>query len=87
MRMKTFNARSTTAAIRAIKEAMGPDAVIVGIRQLEEGVEVTAAVDRDEPPARSRSRSAVTDTVSDSVSVSVSDSGSDSLSATLSDTA
>jgi len=51
MRMKTFSARSMTAAVRAIKETLGPDAVIMKTRRLDDGVEVTAAADRDEEPA------------------------------------
>ncbi len=44
--MKTFRARTMKEAVRAIKESLGPDAVIVATRRMHDGfVEVTATVD------------------------------------------
>lgn len=47
MKLKRFYATDTTKAMRMIREAFGPDAVILSNQRTEDGVEVTAAVDYD----------------------------------------
>jgi len=42
-------------AMRSIREQLGEDAVILSSRKIPEGVEVTAAVDFDDPPAEGES--------------------------------
>ena len=64
MQIKRFEARDMTSALRLIKKALGPDAVILSARSLKKenkllglvksvGVEVTAAVDTHHLPAES----------------------------------
>ena len=58
MQIKTFRALDMRDALRAVKEELGPDAVILSTREVKSGggafglfsravVEVTAAVDRE----------------------------------------
>ena len=47
MRLRRFTGCDPTAALRRVKEALGPDAIILGTRPCDEGVEITAAVDLD----------------------------------------
>ncbi len=48
MRLRRFTAASAREALVRVKDALGPDAVILGTRPLAEGgVEITAAVDLD----------------------------------------
>ncbi len=48
MKIKRYFAADMRQAIRLVREAQGPDAVILSNRQVEGGVEVVAAVDYDE---------------------------------------
>ena len=48
MQIKRFFATDTHSALRMVKEAMGPDAVIIANRELEDGVEIIASGDYDE---------------------------------------
>ena len=45
MKMKRYVAADMRAALRAIREEQGPDAVILSTRQTSQGVEVCAAID------------------------------------------
>jgi flagellar biosynthesis protein FlhF len=64
MKIKHYRAADMRQALRQVREAQGPDAVILSSRRIARGVEVVAAVDYDvEPeasadiePARSESR-------------------------------
>lgn len=57
MRLKTFSAKSMKAAMAELRDALGPDAVIVSVEQGGKGhVRVTAAIDGDLPPERPASR-------------------------------
>lgn len=57
MRLKTFSAKSMKAAMAEVRDALGPDAVIVSVEQGGKGhVRVTAAIDNDLPPERPASR-------------------------------
>lgn len=48
MKLKRFQAADTSRAMRMIREAFGPDAVILSNQRIEGGVEIVAAVDYDE---------------------------------------
>lgn len=50
MKMKHYRAADMRQALRAVREAQGPDAVILSSRRISGGVEVCAAVDYDEQP-------------------------------------
>ena len=52
MRMKTFRAASMRDAMNQVKSTLGPEAVILGTRELPSGsVELTAALDPEPTPA------------------------------------
>lgn len=48
MKIKRFTGTDMRQAIRKVRDALGPDAVILSNRAVEEGVEVVAAIDYDE---------------------------------------
>jgi flagellar biosynthesis protein FlhF len=48
MKIKRYTAASMRHALASVREEQGPDAVILSSRQIDEGVEVIAAVDYDE---------------------------------------
>ena len=48
MKIKRFTGSDMRQAIRKVRDALGPDAVILSNRTLDEGVEVVAAIDYDE---------------------------------------
>src|ERR1044071_5470291 len=48
MKMKHYRAPDMRQALRQVREAQGPDAVILSSRKIQGGVEVVAAVDYDE---------------------------------------
>jgi flagellar biosynthesis protein FlhF len=48
MNIKRFQAEDMRGAIRKVREAMGPDAVILSNHRVEGGVEIVAAMDYDE---------------------------------------
>lgn len=48
MQIKRFFAKDTHRALRKVREAMGPDAVIISNRQVEDGVEILASGDYDD---------------------------------------
>lgn len=48
MKIKRFYAENSREALRQVKEALGPDAVILSNRQVEGGVEIITAIDFDE---------------------------------------
>jgi flagellar biosynthesis protein FlhF len=48
MKIKRFTGTDMRQAIRKVRDALGPDAVILSNRSLAEGVEVVAAIDYDE---------------------------------------
>lgn len=51
MQIRTYTARDMRQALRMIREEQGPDAVILSTRQLDDGVEVCAALElAPEPP-------------------------------------
>lgn len=50
MRIRTFTARSMSEALRLVRQELGRDAVILGNRDVAEGVEVTAAIDPSDAP-------------------------------------
>lgn len=52
MKMKHYRAPDMRQALRAVREAQGPDAVILSSRRISGGVEVCAAVDYDEQAAQ-----------------------------------
>ncbi len=47
MRLRRFTGSDPAAALRAVKKALGPEAIILATRPCEHGVEITAAVDLD----------------------------------------
>ena len=47
MKITRHTARDMRQALRAVREQLGPDAVILSSRRTGEGVEVTAAMDFD----------------------------------------
>lgn len=49
MHIRSFTAPSMSDALRQIRAALGVDAVILGSRDVAEGIEVTAAIDAPEP--------------------------------------
>lgn len=49
MQVRTFIARSVSAALAEVRRELGDDAVILGTRETPEGVEVTAAVEHAAP--------------------------------------
>lgn len=51
MRLKSFHAPSMAEAMRAVRAALGDDAIIVATREEEGGVRVTAAIDEAGPAA------------------------------------
>ena len=48
MKIKRFSGSDMRQAIRKVRDALGPDAVILSNRKVAEGVEVVAAIDYDE---------------------------------------
>jgi flagellar biosynthesis protein FlhF len=48
MKIKRFSGTDMRQAIRKVREALGPDAVILSNRKIADGVEVVAAIDYDE---------------------------------------
>lgn len=48
MKLKRFTAKDARTAMRQIKEAFGPDAVILSSHEVANGVEIVAAIDFDE---------------------------------------
>lgn len=50
MRLKVFVAPSFPAAMARLRADLGPDALILGTRNLPDGIEITAALDTAEPP-------------------------------------
>ena len=48
MQIKRYFAEDMRQAIRKVREAQGPDAVILSNRKVNGGVEIVAAVDYDE---------------------------------------
>ncbi|GEQ98197.1 GTP-binding protein [Iodidimonas gelatinilytica] len=54
MRLKSFSAKSMKEVMAEVREAMGPDAIIISVEQSSTGggVRVTAAVDGDQSPPR-----------------------------------
>ncbi len=53
MRLKLFRAPTATDAIARIRAELGPDALILNTRRLGDGVEITAALEPNEPPPAS----------------------------------
>lgn len=51
MKIKTYNARDMRQALKLVREEQGPDAVILSSRHLDDGVEVTIAVEPGDPIA------------------------------------
>lgn len=51
MRLRTFTARSMPEALKQIKAELGEDAVILSTKELASGIQVTAAMEPDAPPA------------------------------------
>jgi len=52
VKIKRYVAPDMRQALRTVRDAQGPDAVILSTRKVEGGVEVVAAVDYDEAPIR-----------------------------------
>ena len=52
MKIKRYVATDMRQALRTVRDAQGPDAVILSTRKVEGGVEVVAAIDYDEAEAR-----------------------------------
>lgn len=50
MRIRTFTAPTMSEALRLVRQELGRDAVILGNRDVAEGVEVTAAIDPTDDP-------------------------------------
>jgi len=50
VRLKLFRAPTVADAIARIRAELGPEALILNTRRLGDGVEITAALERDEPP-------------------------------------
>lgn len=48
MKIKRFQAADMRQALRQVRETLGPDAVILSNRKIDEGIELVAAVDFDE---------------------------------------
>ena len=48
MKLKRFTAKDAKTAMRQIKEAFGPDAVILSSHEVTDGIEIVAAIDFDE---------------------------------------
>jgi flagellar biosynthesis protein FlhF len=51
MRLKLYRALSVAEAMRAIRDELGPEALILSTRRVADGVEVTAALEATEPEA------------------------------------
>jgi len=51
MKIRRYLAKDMRQALNQVREAQGPDAVILSSRRTEEGVEIVAAVDFEEVPA------------------------------------
>lgn len=52
MRIKIFHATSVPAAIAAVRQTLGPEALILGTRRVGARIELTAAVEDQPPPDR-----------------------------------
>ncbi|MFJ0967647.1 hypothetical protein WLW89_20935, partial [Bordetella bronchiseptica] len=64
MKLSRFVAASSREVMRLVREALGPDALIVSNRSVAEGIEVVATLDEtpaaapaSEPPSRTMVRS------------------------------
>ncbi|HVC59140.1 MAG TPA: GTP-binding protein [Acetobacteraceae bacterium] len=53
MRLKLFRAPAMAAAMAQVRAELGPDALILGTRRVAGGVEITAALEPDDPLPRS----------------------------------
>lgn len=62
MKIKRYFATDMRQAIQMVRDAQGPDAVILSNRRVEGGVEIVAAVDYDEKMYRSLSGTSDTKT-------------------------
>lgn len=51
MRLKLYRATDTAEAMARVRAELGPDALILSSRRIEGGVEITAALERDDDPA------------------------------------
>jgi flagellar biosynthesis protein FlhF len=49
MRLKLFRAPAMAAAMAQVRAELGPDALILGTRRIASGVEITAALEPDDP--------------------------------------
>src|SRR5687768_17479100 len=58
MKIKHYRAPDMRAALRQVRDAQGPDAVILSSRRIQGGVEVVAAIDYDADVADGPSESA-----------------------------
>ncbi|MDX1458733.1 MAG: flagellar biosynthesis protein FlhF [Marinobacter sp.] len=54
MKVKRFFAPSMAEALKSVRDQMGPDAVILSNRRVDDGVEIVTALDYDENVARQR---------------------------------
>ena len=52
MKIKRFFAKDMRAALAQVKETLGSDAVIMSNKKVNGGIEIVAAVDYDEPKAK-----------------------------------
>jgi flagellar biosynthesis protein FlhF len=77
MKIKKFVAPDIRMAIRMVREAQGPDAVIISNRRVEGGVEIIAAVDYDETQLESAEKTEAADEIPDAGSEDYAHPGSD----------
>ncbi len=52
MRLRVFEAPTSQQALARMREALGPDAIVVASRDVEGGVCITAAVETHDPDLR-----------------------------------
>ncbi|MBF2995330.1 flagellar biosynthesis protein FlhF, partial [Pseudomonas aeruginosa] len=54
MQVKRFFAADMRQAMKLVRDELGPDAAILGNRRVAGGIELTAALDYQAPPAPSK---------------------------------
>src|SRR5438270_6425599 len=51
MRFRQFRAQNVASAIACVRSELGPEALILAVRRVADGVEVTAALEPEDHPA------------------------------------
>ncbi|MDM7860111.1 flagellar biosynthesis protein FlhF [Alteromonas sp. ASW11-36] len=79
MKIRRFVGIDMREALRKVKDELGADAVIMSTRKTSEGIELTAAFDKEQPNARVKAEPSISVKPTPTLSEIIGDSGPDSL--------